>query len=330
MNIIVVTHYKNRILCLQEIDGRAERLRLFNDSENMIGNIYIGRVKNVVKNINAAFVEIAPGFICYLNMSETDNFEVLNRKERTSQLKSGDEILVQLIKSAVRDKQPVCTTLLRISRDEYKTIKETALTRTPFYVLRHGNPEFLSFFKKIDFSVVDKVTCEDTELFEAVDGFFANDDMPAKYRQKIALYNDDYSIGKLYKIDTLIEELTSKRVWLRSGANIVIDYAEAMTVIDVNSAKAITKAGDDYIFMTNIEACDEAFRQIRMRSLSGMILIDFINDTDENTLRLTEYITKKAKDEDVSTKFIDMTGLGIAEITRSKKYPTLRSILLSH
>ena len=116
----------------------------------------------------------------------------------------------------------------------------------------------------------------------------------------------------------MIAELTCHKLWLKSGANIVIDYTEALTVIDVNSAKSIADKHPDHISRINTEAADEAFRQIRLRNLSGMILIDFINDEEKAADELIEYVKKLCDSENDGCRFIDITGLGIIEITRKK------------
>ena len=135
----------------------------------------------------------------------------------------------------------------------------------------------------------------------------------------ISIYEDpEYPVNKLYKIDSIIAELTCHKLWLKSGANIVIDYTEAMTVIDVNTAKSVADKHPDHVARINKEAADEIFRQIRLRNLSGMILIDFINDEDEGTAELTEYVKSLCEQDTDSCRYVDITGLGIVEITRKK------------
>ena len=116
-------------------------------------------------------------------------------------------------------------------------------------------------------------------------------------------------------------------MWLKSGAYIIIEQLESFNAIDVNTGKAI-KGKDDIAFKVNLEAVNEIFRQIRLRNLTGMILIDFINmDDDEKYEELIHKVKAFCKYEQVHTCFIDVTGLGIMELTRNKNDKTLKEIL---
>ena len=334
-SVIVVTYYDNCILCLHEINGKAVKLMLFSDNDIHLKNVYVGKVKNIVKNIGAAFVEVAPGKICFLSLDECRELQVLNRKREQSDLRQGDEIPVQIIKGAVKNKAPVCTGNLRLPADLKIEILNKAKTRKCFSVLYSGKPEYLSFFAGIDLESVDKITCADESLYQEVDayleGLAAHNDKKAQYINKLRantiMYADDYPLNKLYKIESLIDELTGKTIWLNSGANIVIEYTEAMTVIDVNSAKSIRDNDKDHILSVNIEAAEEIFRQIRLRNISGMILVDFINDDEKNIALLTEKVISLTELDNINCRFVDITGLGIFEFVRSKKYRPVYEIL---
>ncbi|MBQ0027001.1 MAG: ribonuclease E/G [Lachnospiraceae bacterium] len=334
-SVVVITYYNNCILCLYQVDGKAEKLMLYPDTDLHLKNVYVGKVKNIVKNIGAAFVEVTPGQICYLNLEECKDLMVLNRKREQADLKQGDEIPVQIIKGAVKNKNAVCTGILRLPAAEKKAVLEKAKTRKCFSVLYNGKPEYLTFFDNIDLLNVDRITCADLKLYEEVDAYLDNiacsnkvaSEGARRLRENTVEYSDDYPLNKLYKIDSLIDELTGKTVWLNSGANIVIEYTEAMTIIDVNSAKSIRIKEDNHILNVNLEAAREAFRQIKLRNLSGMILIDFINDTDDNINALTEEVIALTEADNDRFKFIDVTGLGIFEFVRSKKMRPLHEII---
>ncbi len=131
----------------------------------------------------------------------------------------------------------------------------------------------------------------------------------------------------VHSIKQDIEKLLSNKVWLKSGGFLIIEQLESFNAIDVNSGKAIDKKKDS-ISKINYEAADEIFRQIRLRNLSGMILIDFINmKSSEDTEKLCSYVRALARKEPVHTEFIDITGLGIIELTRSKNDKTLKEVL---
>lgn len=131
----------------------------------------------------------------------------------------------------------------------------------------------------------------------------------------------EYSLSKIHSVETKVEELLKPRVWLKSGANIVIEQTEALTVIDVNTGKNESKIGHDELsYSVNLEAAHEIMRQIRLRHISGMILIDFINMTSKAyNNQLMNELTRLAKSENIKTSVIDMTALGLVEMTRVKK-----------
>ena len=140
----------------------------------------------------------------------------------------------------------------------------------------------------------------------------------------------DYNVineSVVYSIKQDIEKLLHRKVWLKSGGFLIIEQLESFNAIDVNSGKAIDKKKDSFLKI-NYEAADEIFRQIRLRNLSGMILIDFINmKSKEETDKLCSYVKALARKEPVHTEFIDITGLGIIELTRNKNDKTLKEVL---
>ncbi len=147
---------------------------------------------------------------------------------------------------------------------------------------------------------------------------------------QIRLYEDN--LLPLYRrngISALLDQALSERVWLKSGAFLVIQKTEAFTCIDVNSGKAFSDRKDnDFCFTINHEAALEAARQIRLRQLSGTILIDFINMySDELEERLIDVFKDAAANDPAKVIVHDVTALGIMEITRQKRYKSLREQL---
>ena len=139
--------------------------------------------------------------------------------------------------------------------------------------------------------------------------------------EKTAYYQDEMlPLIKLYGIETVIEEALGRRVWLKSGGFLIIEPTEALTVIDVNSGKNINgKSKKKLIFDTNMEAARESARQLRLRNISGIVIIDFINMRDtESKERIITELKLMLKNDRVHAQFVDMTPLGLAEITREK------------
>ena len=119
-----------------------------------------------------------------------------------------------------------------------------------------------------------------------------------------------------------------ERVWLKSGAYLVIQQTEALTVIDVNSGKIQKKnPKDDIYFEINKEAAREIAIQLKLRNLSGIIIIDFINMKSKDYMtELVHVLKEQIKNDTVTCTFMDVTRLGLVELTRKKTYKSLKEI----
>ena len=138
---------------------------------------------------------------------------------------------------------------------------------------------------------------------------------------KITLYNDELlPLYKLHSVESVIEQVTNKKVWLKSGAYLVMEPTEAMYVIDVNTGKCIKgKKNDETIFNVNMEAAKEVAYQLQLRNISGIIVVDFINmESQEKQRLLVEYLDECVKKDRIKTTVVDITKLNLVEITRKK------------
>lgn len=142
----------------------------------------------------------------------------------------------------------------------------------------------------------------------------------------LRLYKDTYSLDKLYSLSYLLHNALDKKVWLKSGAYLVIEPTEALTVIDVNSGKNIkNKKDSEFYLKINLEAEKEIMHQIALRNLNGIIVIDFIDMADKiHQQVLIDALKSDCKKERIPTSFIEMTRLNLAHITRKKVQQTLR------
>lgn len=172
---------------------------------------------------------------------------------------------------------------------------------------------------------LQEIVTDSTDIFYEMQEYFSymgdREDL-----EKLRLYEDDYSLYKLYRFDTHYQRALSRYVPLKSGGSLVIEQTEAMVVIDVNTGAAIKGKQDrKSIFpQMNREAALEIARQIRLRSLSGMILIDFINLKEEEEKReLLQYLRKCTVEDRAWVQVVDITGLGIVEMTRNKQWRSL-------
>ncbi|MCI9319764.1 MAG: hypothetical protein HFH05_06765 [Lachnospiraceae bacterium] len=148
--------------------------------------------------------------------------------------------------------------------------------------------------------------------------------------KSLRLYQDKMlSLSKLYSIESRMETALGNRVWLKSGGYLIIEPTEALTVIDVNSGKYETnKSNEDTVLAVNLEAAEEVALQLRLRNLSGIIIVDFINMAQETSKNQIMTLLKQLTAKDVvKTTVVDMTALGLVEITRKKTSKPLREQL---
>ncbi len=349
------------------------------EHKSILGNIYVGKVKNIAENIRAAFIEIADGIMCYYSMDEKSVPLYTNRK-KSGKLKPGDELLVQVCRETIRGKLPCVTCDLnfpgrylvvtavwampgfsgKLNAEEKKRLKETlqpvlpkdagvivrtnsrnaaeeellseldrlleclrqvkekALTRTCFSLIYENQPEYLQVLQNVYEQDLEEIVTDNRELYEQVARYLEYYGMPA---EKLRLYEDKLlPLSRLYSLETVLKEALSEKVWLKSGAFLVIQQTEAFVSIDVNTGKYTGKKDMQETFRKiNLEAAKEIARQLRLRNLSGMILIDFINlkeqkDKDELLQTLQRYLNQ----DPVKGNVVDITKLNIVEVTRKK------------
>jgi len=208
---------------------------------------------------------------------------------------------------------------------DLEAIVNKAPSRTVFSLLYKGETDYIDFIKN----------CYDWEYSEIVTDFdYVYEELASKSfieSKTVRLYKDDMlSLSKLYSISSKLDSLLSARVWLKSGGFLIIQPTEAMTVIDVNSGKfeGKNKLHSDMIAKINKEAAEEIIYQLMGRNLSGIIICDFIsNDNPEQDLELLDYLRELTKLDPIKTQIVDITKLGLVEITRKKISQTLKEQL---
>ncbi len=137
------------------------------------------------------------------------------------------------------------------------------------------------------------------------------------------------TIFEIGRISTQVMKALERRVWLESGGNLVFDPCEAMTVIDVNTAKFTGKRElSDTVLQTNLEACEEIARQVRLRNISGIIVIDMIDMVSrEHHQAVLDALNRAFAADRVKTVIHGFTSLGLVEMTRKRSRPPLREIM---
>ena len=150
-------------------------------------------------------------------------------------------------------------------------------------------------------------------------------------KENVVLYTGTRNLFEQYNLEAEIEKALRRRVWLDSGGFLIIDKTEALTVIDVNTGKFETgKKKRDTFRKINLEAAKEVARQLRLRNMSGIIVVDFIDMEDaRDKEQLLETLRYELKKDPVKTILVDMTALGLVEITRKKVRKTLKEQISS-
>lgn len=391
---VVITEYRNRICSMVFCENQLEDLHV-DTAESLLGGIYVAKVKNINKNINAAFVELFDGQMAFLPIDDIGSSVLIRsgdgriRKTESHlnvnvKLCEGDEIPVQVIKEGVKTKDPVVTTKLsltgaycvvtldkrkggvqyskKLSSDKKQKMKSLlqkssiekqltdtgcaavvrtgagsltdysvlqtellnllkrmeellthAKTRTCFSCIHKSTPSYIEHLHHFSDSAYEEIVTDSPVIYETL----LND---YKGGKSVRLYNDSFPLQKLYSIETKMDELFAKKVHLKSGANLIIEYTEAMTVVDVNTAKCIAKKDKDtFNYQINIEAAQMIARQLRLRNISGIIIVDFINmENEQYKKNLVQELKRLLKSDPVPCSFVDITTLGLVEITRKK------------
>lgn len=142
---------------------------------------------------------------------------------------------------------------------------------------------------------------------------------------KAGYYKGRQNIFSEEKIESQLERVFRKIVWLENGGYLIFEETEALTVIDVNTGKYTGRAEKEQtVFETNLQAAKEAANQIRLRNIAGIILIDFINmKNSENRRAITEALKEESKRDEMRTTVIGFTELGILQLTRKRTAPSL-------
>jgi ribonuclease G len=144
-------------------------------------------------------------------------------------------------------------------------------------------------------------------------------------RHKVIWYDKDITIFDFYNIESQIEKMLDRRVWLRKGAYIVIDQTEAMVTIDVNTGRFVGKSDQQTtILKTNLEAAREIARQIRLRDMGGLIIVDFIDmESFENRKKVFEEFKASFKSDRSKHSILPISDFGLIEMTRERIRPSL-------
>lgn len=359
-------------------------------NENLSGNIYAGRVQNVLPGMNAAFVDIGLEKNAFLyagdiRLDVRGDISLAGRLKKLSirdMVRPGQEILAQVVKEPGGTKGPRISSHITLpgrlivllptmkyigvsrkietdhERNRLRRIGEALMAQHGMgMILRTAAEEaeeselageYIELVDKwreietrgraskapalifgggsLERTAVRDLADNDTELITDDRAVFDRLCAEAaayapQLARKIRLHEGEIPLFDVYSVDSDYEKGLRRHVWLKSGGYLVIDHTEALTVIDVNTGKFVGSGSlNDTIARTNREAAVEVARQLRLRDLGGIIIVDFIDmeSADDQEALLETLRGEMAKDRTPST-LVGMTQLGLVEITRKKK-----------
>jgi len=371
------------------------------ENERMVGNIYKGQVENVIDGMQAAFVDIGHetnAFLPYSEVEDTNsvfpglldtpddddtngNYRRKSHSKAHPALKSGEDIIVQVIKEPYRGKGPRVTTAISlpgrfmvllpyaehvgVSRKIYNRGEKRRLKRVGYEInpenygiivrtvpegkskeeLKRDIDQLIDTWKKIESTIksgkspcivykdmemassiirdmftadVDRVMIDDKKLYKKLVSYLKQ--TAPQLTEQIHLYKGRVPIFEKYNIDKEIEKSLNRKVWLKSGGHLVIEHTEAMVTIDVNSGKFIGKKNHEQNSLKiNLEAAREIARQLRLRDIGGLIVVDFIDmHEDKNKKRVYDEMKKETKRDRAKIAITSISDFGLMEMTRQR------------
>ena len=351
---------------------------------SLIGNVYLGRVQNVLPSMEAAFIDIGKGRNAVLYAGEV-NWSALGHKEGSPRkieavLSSGQTVLVQVTKDPIGHKGARLTSQVSLAgrflvyvpdgttsgisrklpdteRSRLKALLKEVVPSSAGVIVRTaaegaaedeltrdverlkarwediaaksdgGAPKLLYGEPDLTLKVVRDLFTEDfsrlviqgDDAWETVRGYV--DQIAPDLAERLERYPDDGDIFRDYRIDEQIAKALDRKVWLPSGGSLIIDRTEAMTVVDVNTGKFTGSGGnlEETVTKNNLEAAEEVVRQLRLRDIGGIIVVDFIDMVLESNrdLVLRRMVECLGRDR-TRHQVAEVTSLGLVQMTRKR------------
>ncbi|MDR5684103.1 MAG: Rne/Rng family ribonuclease [Armatimonadota bacterium] len=390
-----VEPFETRVALFEE--GRVQNI-LIERGDPLAGNIYKGKVTNVLRGMDAAFVDIGLPRNAFLHVADIrshriggeDLEDAIGEGSIQQRLRPGQEILVQVTREPMRTKGARVTTYVALpayymvlmptvsyvgvsrrieGESERRRLREIAerirpqgmglIVRTAAEgVTEKDLQDDLRYLLSVWARVLDRARAarapallyQDLRLIRRVvrDLFTAEVerfvvDSPREYerivdlvgsyaphlRTRVELYKDAEPIFERFGVERELHNALRRKVWLPSGGYIVVDRTEALTVIDVNTGRYVGKSDlAATILHTNLEAVGEVVRQIRLRDIGGIILVDFIDmESEAHRRQVLAALHEAVKRDRSKMHIIDLTQLGLVEITRKRVYQDLEEVM---
>jgi len=381
--ILTSSEHEVRLAVLEE----SEVVELYfsrKGSQSILGNIYLGRVQNVVPGLGAAFIDIGESRNAFLYIDEVfiekDGLDVTPESTKKIQnvLKPGQRIVVQVTKEPIRSKGARLTTFISVpgrflvlmpyskgigiskklepkERDKLREIANRMKTQDMGIIVRTAarladeqllirdlrylqkvwagierkmllvwHPKLI--YKELDLiekalrdiysPEFDEIIVDSKHLANRVSSFLKR--ISAYDSSNVTIFSDVTPLFEKYGVEDAIHEALQRKVKLKSGGYLIIDHTEALTSIDVNTGKFIGRTDlEETILKTNLEACREIVRQLRLRDTGGLIVVDFI-DTERKESRETVLKTflENLKRDQARSQVVEISKLGLIEMTR--------------
>jgi len=365
-------------------------------SQRLVGNIYKGRVANVLPGMQAAFVDIGLEKNAFLYVDDTGGIETLDgeivprsRRRINDIVREGQEILVQVAKEPEGTKGARVTTQITLpgrylvlmptvnyigvsrriddeaERERLKTIARKIKPRRMGLIIRtvaagtgieelheeikalgqiwkrvrqkarrskaprlvhHDIELVLRILRDLYTDDVDRLLINSRETYTRILEVLAG--RAADLRQRVVL-KEGADLFSLYGVHSQVEQALKRKVWLKRGGYLIIDHMEALTAIDVNTGKYVGRHNlADTVLTTNLEAAAEVARQLRLRNIGGIIVVDFIDmDNPLHREQVVKVLEKELTRDKTKTQVLGFTRLGLLEMTRKKAQQELESVL---
>jgi ribonuclease E len=383
--VMIVRSKNGRIqIAVLEDNVLVEHYVARNQDASLIGNVYLGRVQNVLPSMEAAFVDIGRGrnAVLYSGEVDWDAVETGNQPRRIElALKSGDRVLVQVTKDPVGHKGARLTSQISLpgrylvyvpggamngisrklpdtERARLKKILKEVLPESSGVIVRtaaegatedqltldvqrltsqwehisrqvesiqapallHSEPDLLVKIVRDVFNEdFSKVLIQGEDAHQTITKYVES--VAPDLLERVVAYEGDNDPFDQFRVTEQIEKALDRKVWLPSGGSLVIDRTEAMTVVDVNTGKFVGSGGnlEETVTKNNLEAAEEIVRQLRLRDIGGIIVVDFIDMVLESNRdlvlrRLVECLSRDRTKHQVA----EVTSLGLVQMTRKK------------
>ncbi|MGH2830630.1 MAG: Rne/Rng family ribonuclease [Actinomycetota bacterium] len=353
-------------------------------SRTIVGNVYLGRVQNVLPGMEAAFVDVGRGrnAVLYAGEVNYDSEDLEGEAPRIEKiLKPGQAVMVQVTKDALGTKgarltaqislagrylvlapeQQVSGISRRLAEEERARLRQIfrdirskdhgvivrtaaegasreALERDLAHLLKiwdeiqserkhakapallHAEPELVMRVVRDIFSGdFERVVVDSRKMFETLTSYL--EEQAPDLLDRLELHEGPLPMLEQHHVTEQIHKALERKVWLPSGGSIVIDRTEAMTIIDVNTGKFVGKGGslEETVLKNNLEAAEEVARQLRLRDIGGIIVIDFIDmlmpQNREQVLRTMKRALSRDK---TRSQVFEVSSLGLVEMTRKR------------